>query len=107
MTLRIVSLSHIDCAIALFKAREIFTLFGSIPQATPSSVPMEPHQLDLFSNSKISFTPANKPDTLLMDSGSLVKWKSQIATSNGREKVSQRSSPRCSTSHRCIAIQTR
>lgn len=41
---------------------------------------MEPHQLDLFSNSKSRFTTASRPHTLLMDSDALMRWKSQIAT---------------------------
>ena len=74
---------------APFKTCEIFTLFGSIPQVIPSSLPVEPHQLDLFSNSEISFTPANRPDTLLMDSDALVRWKCQIATHQQRARESK------------------
>lgn len=51
---------------------------------------MESHQLDLFSDREIRSTPAGRPDTLLMDSGALVKWKSQIAA---HQKLAGESKP--------------
>ena len=52
-------------------------------------MPVEPHQLDLFSVSEIRSTPVGRPDTLLMDSDALVNWKSQIATYQQRARSSK------------------
>lgn len=47
---------------------------------------MEPHQLDLFSNSEISSTTAGKPDILLMNSDDLVRWKAKITAYQQRAR---------------------
>lgn len=47
---------------------------------------MEPHQLDLFSDSQISYTPAGKPDALPMDLNALLQWKSRIVAHQQRAK---------------------
>lgn len=47
---------------------------------------METHQLDLFSGSQISSTPAGRQETLLMNSDTLVKWKAQIVNYQKRAR---------------------
>lgn len=52
-------------------------------------MPVEPHQLDLFSNLEIGSTLAGKPHTLLMDSDALVRWTSQIFAYQQRARESE------------------
>jgi hypothetical protein len=50
---------------------------------------LEPNQLELFSQVQLKSTPADRPDTLLMDSAALVRWKSDIATHQQRARESK------------------
>jgi len=59
---------------------------ANISQVPHRGVLLEIHQLDLFSGSQISSTPASRQEILLMDSDTLVKWKAQIVTYQQRAR---------------------
>ena len=52
-------------------------------------MPLEPNQLDLFSEASLKSTPTGRPPALLMDGDALKKWKTQIAAYQQRTRESQ------------------